>query len=140
MEKKPTWLLVVAGALKRADGCWLMHRRSLAKHHGGLWEFPGGKVEPAEIPPEALVRELREELGIEVACDALAPVAFAHGRGETDAVTIVILLYRIDAWQGEPAALEGEEIGWFAVEEIEALDMPPLDIDLARALFSQEAG
>ncbi|MEO1019891.1 MAG: NUDIX domain-containing protein, partial [Pseudomonadota bacterium] len=60
------WTPVVAGALRGKDGRWLMHRRPLGKHHGGLWEFPGGKVEPHEIPVKSLARELNEELGIEV--------------------------------------------------------------------------
>lgn len=139
MEKNPTaepgWIAVVAGALQRADGRWLMHRRPLGKHHAGLWEFPGGKVEHAEMPVESLVRELREELGI--ACDAAAcvPLAFAEtGSGEA-ARPIVILLYAVSAWGGDPVSLEGGAIGWFTPEEALALAKPPLDIRLAAAVF-----
>ena len=103
-------LLVVAGALRRGDGHWLMHRRPLAKHHGGLWEFPGGKVEKHEIPRDALCRELAEELGIEVKPEDCEPLFFAESGREAGATAIVILLYRIDDWVGEPRAVEGEAV------------------------------
>lgn len=129
------WLAVVAGAMCRDDGLWLMHRRPLAKHHGGLWEFPGGKVEPDEIPAQSLVRELAEELGIKCAPDSFAPVAFAESGGEDVQPHIVILLYMITDWDGDPEALEGGEIGWFTVDEVMMLPKPPLDVSLARQLF-----
>ena len=66
MENIPTWQLVVAAALQRGDSQWLMHKRPAGKHHGGLWEFPGGKVENGENPPLSLVRELNEELGLDL--------------------------------------------------------------------------
>lgn len=65
-DMKMSWIPVVAGALRGADDQWLMHQRPLEKMHGGLWEFPGGKIEATEIPSEALVRELHEELGVEI--------------------------------------------------------------------------
>lgn len=129
------WIAVVAGALRREDGCWLMHKRPPGKHHAGLWEFPGGKVEANEMPLESLVRELDEELG--VTCDAPGcfPIAFAEtgAAGETGA--IVILLYMVSRWDGVPAALEGGEIDWFTPEQVLALSMPPLDVTLAQQLF-----
>ena len=135
-----TWIAVVAGALQRGDGRWLMHRRPPGKHHAGLWEFPGGKVEASEIPAKALVRELAEELG--VACDpqAIAPAAFAESRGLEAGREIVILLYTVSRWSGEPQALEGEGIGWFTPDEVMELDKPPLDVELAARLFAKEAG
>ena len=130
-------IVVVAGALRRSDGCWLMHRRPEGKHHAGLWEFPGGKVEATEMPREALVRELGEELGVVVEEMHCAPVAFAERSAEGGADGIVILLYTITRWTGEPEALEGGAVGWFATAEIEALEKPPLDIDLARQLLAR---
>jgi 8-oxo-dGTP diphosphatase len=130
-----SWMLVAAGALRRADGCWLMHRRPPGKHHAGLWEFPGGKVEPHEMPVQALVRELGEELGI--ACDPAqcVPAGFAEtGLGEAGR-GIVILLYSVSAWEGEPAALEGGAVDWFTPQAVRALDKPPLDAVLAEQLF-----
>lgn len=129
------WITVVAGALQRADGCWLMHRRPPGKHHAGLWEFPGGKVELHEMPIQSLIRELHEELGIGCNPAACEPRAFAeHGiAGEPGA--IVILLYTVSGWDGEPVSLEGGAIGWFTPAAALALAKPPLDISLARQLF-----
>jgi 8-oxo-dGTP diphosphatase len=129
------WLAVVAAALQRADGRWLMHCRPLGKPHGGLWEFPGGKVESAEMPQEALIRELAEELGISCAGADLAPFAFAETDPAGEGQAIVILLYTVSGWQGDPAALEGGTVGWFTPEEIAHLPKPPLDAVLAARLF-----
>ena len=130
-----TWIPVVAGALSRSDGCWLMHERPLGKHHGGLWEFPGGKVEPDEMPKESLVRELHEELGITCDPEQCQPVAFAESVGHDGQPAIVILLYTVTGWDGEPAALEGGSVGWFTPAEVRALPKPPLDVQLAVALL-----
>lgn len=129
------WIAVVAGALQRADGRWLMHQRPPGKHHAGLWEFPGGKVEPHEIPSQSLIRELHEELGI--TCDpiTLAPAGFAESSTPEAGWRIVILLYTVSGWSGEPSALEGGAVGWFTPAEARALPMPPLDIMLAGQLF-----
>ena len=135
MQRIPTWIAVVAAALERGDGRWLMHRRPPEKHHGGLWEFPGGKVEPEEMPDFALKREIGEELGIDLDLAMATPSGFAHSPAESGASAIVILLYRCTGWSGEPQALEGGEIGWFAPGEIAGLAMPPLDVALASRLF-----
>jgi 8-oxo-dGTP diphosphatase len=130
-----TWITVVAGALQRGDGRWLMHRRPPGKHHAGLWEFPGGKVEPSEIPVKALVRELAEELGIICDLKAIAPAAFAETRAQEAGREIVILLYTVTRWSGEPQALEGGAVAWFTPAEVQALAMPELDVMLAAQLF-----
>lgn len=126
---------MVAGALKRADGQWLMHQRPLEKMHGGLWEFPGGKIEETEIPSEALARELSEELGIVIFPDRCVPIGFAEEAATPSRPSIVLMLYIIDSWQGDPRALEGGKVGWFTPEECLALPMPPLDRELAARLF-----
>lgn len=131
------WITVVAGALHRGDGCWLMHRRPEGKHHAGLWEFPGGKVETGELPVEALVRELAEELGVRCMAEACQPVGFAESAHSEDGNAIVILLYRIAAWQGEPSALEGGAVDWFTPAQVKTLAKPPLDILLADRLFQK---
>ena len=140
MENFPTWQLVVAGALQRGDGRWLMHKRPAHKHHGGLWEFPGGKVENGENPPLTLVRELEEELGIGVDAADFSRTAFAHEPIWESAKPIVILLYTVRLWKGSPKPREGGEIDWFESNEIARLAKPPLDIDLAAQLFPAECG
>ena len=132
---KPAWIPVVAGALQRADERWLMHRRPPGKHHGGLWEFPGGKVEAHEMPMESLIRELNEELGIRCDPAACTPSAFAEAGAAGEAGGIVILLYTVGRWDGDPVSLEGGQIGWFTPAEARALAMPPLDVTLAAHLF-----
>lgn len=127
-------MLVVAVALERADGCILMQQRPPGKAHAGLWEFPGGKVEPAETPRTALVREVSEELAIALDPASLAPACFADDAGQGSDPAIVILLYTAHAWTGEPRAMEGGTCGWFTPEEIAALAMPPLDYVLLARL------
>jgi 8-oxo-dGTP diphosphatase len=131
MEKNPT-LLVVAAALARPDGRVLLQQRPAGKAMAGLWEFPGGKVEPGERPEQALARELREELGIEVRETALAPAAFASAPlGERH---LLLLLYLCRAWAGEPQPLEAEALCWATPAEMRALPMPPADVPLVEAL------
>ena len=114
----------------------LMHRRPLHKHHGGLWEFPGGKVEAGENPGNALVRELAEELGIAVEPQHLHPAAFAETGATAPEGAIVILLYTLTAWSGDPAAQEaGADAEWFTAEEIGLLSRPPLDVALCQLVF-----
>lgn len=129
-------LLVSAATLAGPEGLWLMQRRPEQKPHGGLWEFPGGKVESTEMPAKALVRELHEELGIVVREEGCTPVAFAETAAEGDRPAIVILLYIVRAWEGTPRSLEGGRIDWFTPAGIDRLDKPPLDRELARHLFA----
>ncbi len=121
---------VVAAALLDGSGRVLMQQRRFSGRHGGLWEFPGGKVEPGETPAQALVRELGEELGITVDPGAIEPLTFAALPGDP----VVLMLYTCTRWGGEPVCLDGEAIGWFTLDQIFALPMPPLDVPLARAL------
>ena len=107
-----------------------MQKRRLSGAHGGLWEFPGGKIEALETPVTALVREITEELGLVLKAEALSPLTFATDPGQPH----VILLYTCRQWSGEPVCLDGEELGWFAPEALAGLAMPPLDIPLSRAV------
>lgn len=122
---------VVAVALIDVSGRVLMQRRRLDQAHGGLWEFPGGKVEAQETPATALIREISEELGVALAPDALNPLTFATDPQQPH----VILLYTCRSWSGEPKCHVGEEIAWLAPESLAGLAMPPLDIPLAKAVL-----
>ncbi len=121
-------MLVVAVALIDGDGRCLMQQRPRDKRHGGLWEFPGGKVEPGEHPDAALVRELAEELAIDVAPDALVPVSFATDR------PVTMLLYRCAVWRGTPQPLAAAALRWDRPAALAALPMPPVDVPLLAAL------
>jgi 8-oxo-dGTP diphosphatase len=132
MEKNPTMLFVVSAALTNQSGEILLQRRPDGKQMAGLWEFPGGKVDAGESPELALVRELREELGIGVDSSDLRPISFASE--PLEGRNLLLLLYRCTVWQGEPAPLDSPELRWVKPEEMAALPMPPADIPLVQAL------
>ncbi len=136
MENNPTRIAVVAVAMRADGGLWLMQRRPFHKHHGGLWEFPGGKVEGSESPENALIREIIEELGVRLDPQQFAYVCSASGPGAAANSEIVISLYTTQVWQGSPLALEGGELGWFTAQDIIELEKPPIDAVLARQLFA----
>jgi 8-oxo-dGTP diphosphatase len=129
-------MAVVAGAIRDEQERWLLQKRPLDKHHGGLWEFPGGKIEPSETPEEALIRELNEELTIITAREDLVWAAQASAeQGETGS-GIVITLYRVARFSGVARPEPGAELGWFLADEVAALPLPPLDRALAAQLFA----
>ncbi|MFM5916605.1 MAG: (deoxy)nucleoside triphosphate pyrophosphohydrolase [Novosphingobium sp.] len=130
MKRNPTSIEVVAAALVDSEGRILLQLRRQDRQHGGLWEFPGGKVEPGESAASALVRELCEELGVAVFEAALRPLASA----DDPRTGVVIALYTCRVWGGEPQCLDAAAIGWFTVKEMSDLPMPPLDRPLAAAL------
>lgn len=113
-----------------------MQRRPEESAHGGLWEFPGGKLEHGEPPELATARELAEELGVIVAPEDLVPISFASGEtGDPLArASLVILLYACRRWQGEPMPHAASELGWYERGRLAELSMPPLDYPLATAL------
>ncbi|NOW47022.1 8-oxo-dGTP diphosphatase [Novosphingobium sp. SG751A] len=125
-------LPVVAVALLREDGHILMQRRPEGKQHGGLWEFPGGKIDPGEGPIEAAQREMEEELGVGLEARALMPVSFAHS---DEGRRVLLLLYIARVWSGDPVAREGQQFAWVAPDALSDLDMPPLDVPLVRDLL-----
>jgi 8-oxo-dGTP diphosphatase len=129
---------VVAVALTDAQGRVLIAQRPFDKEHGGLWEFPGGKIEAGESPEAALVRELREELGVTVAPEHLQPLTFSSASRGTR--HLLLLLYRCTTWQGEPRALDAAAIRWVLPAALADHDMPPADRPFVSVLTAERAG
>ncbi|MFQ5785378.1 MAG: 8-oxo-dGTP diphosphatase MutT [Alphaproteobacteria bacterium] len=125
-------VLVSAVALIDGDGRVLLARRPAGKPMAGLWEFPGGKVEPGETPEAALVRELAEELGIDVAASCLAPFTFAsHDYADFH---LLMPLYVCRVWDGAPRPREGQETAWVRPHRLDDYPMPPADAPLVAML------
>lgn len=125
-------LPVVAAALIGENGRVLLQRRPPGKQMADLWEFPGGKIDPGERPEAALVRELSEELGIVVAAERCVPLTFASA--PLGGRHLLLLLYVIRDWQGDPQPLEATELAWVAPAAMHALPMPPADVPLVAML------
>ncbi len=118
-------VLVAACALIDPDGRVLIAQRPPGKPMAGLWEFPGGKVEPGERPEESLIRELREELGIAVKEECLAPLTFASHLYPD--FHLLMPLYVCRRWQGFVKAQEGQQLKWVRPSELRNYPMPPAD-------------
>lgn len=129
MAKIPTGVSVVCIALLDESGRVLLQKRRADSRYGGLWEFPGGKVEAGETGESALVREISEELGIVVAATDLHAEGASAGDdvGHPVAQPLVLYLYSCSRWRGEPHCLDHEAIRWFAPDEAALLAVPPLD-------------
>jgi 8-oxo-dGTP diphosphatase len=124
--------LVVACALVDGDGRVLVADRPADKNMGGLWEFPGGKVEVGETPEAALIRELKEELSIDVTAACLAPLSFASHA--YDDFHLLMPLYVCRKWDGQIAPREGQNTQWLRPRDLFDLPMPPADKPLIAAL------
>lgn len=125
-------ILVAAVALVDIDGRVLVARRPPGKSLAGLWEFPGGKLHDGETPEAALVRELREELAVDITESCLAPFVFAsHAYADFH---LVMPLYLCRVWRGMPTPLEGQELRWARPAELARLPMPPADTPLVAML------
>ena len=121
-------LLVAAVALIDPEGRVLLAQRPEGKSLAGLWEFPGGKVDPGETPEAALIRELHEELGIETWSSCLAPLTFASH--SYDSFHLLMPLYICRRWEGIAVAREGQNLAWVRAGKLRDYPMPPADIPL----------
>jgi len=130
-------MVVAAAALVDRQGRVLLAQRPAGKAFAGLWEFPGGKLEPGEGPEAALARELGEELDVQVETQAMTPFAFAsHAYADFH---LVMPLYVVRRWAGEPRAVEGGALAWASAAELARYDMPPADAPLVVELLSRGA-
>jgi len=126
-------VIVVAVALVDPDGRVLIAQRPEGKQLAGLWEFPGGKLEPGERPEDALIRELREELGIEVKAPCLAPLTFAsHAYPDFH---LLMPLFICRRWEGFVAPLENQALKWVKPNDMRKYPMPPADEPLISHLI-----
>jgi 8-oxo-dGTP diphosphatase len=125
-------VLVAACALIDAEGRVLLAQRPAGKPMAGLWEFPGGKVHDGETPEAALIRELKEELAIDVAASCLAPFTFASHRYAD--FHLLMPLYVCRVWEGEVRPLEGQQIAWVRPLRLRDYPMPPADKPLVAQL------
>ncbi|MAF50382.1 MAG: 8-oxo-dGTP diphosphatase MutT [Rhodospirillaceae bacterium] len=125
-------VLVAAVALVDIDGRVLLARRPEGKAMAGLWEFPGGKVAAGETPEAALIRELKEELDIDITASCLAPLTFASHA--YDDFHLLMPLFACRVWKGTPAALEGQALKWVRPFDMGGYEMPPADTPLVALL------
>ena len=125
-------LLVVAVALVDPDGRILLAQRPEGKALAGLWEFPGGKVDPGERPEQALIRELQEELGIDTEASCLAPLSFASH--SYDDFHLLMPLWVCRKWEGIAQPREGQALKWVRPENLREYPMPPADLPLIPVL------
>ncbi len=117
--KRPVWIPVVTGLIRKGDKV-LVGQRPVGHSLAGQWEFPGGKIERNESPEEALIRELREELGIEAEVGTLK-LASTHTFGDTG---IIILFYEVNFWKGEPKPVHHMELRWIEPKNLASLSIP----------------
>jgi len=125
-------VLVAACALVDPDGRVLVAQRPEGKAMAGLWEFPGGKVEPGESPETCLMRELEEELGLRTWASCLAPLTFASHAYERFHLLMPLFVCR--RWDGTPSGREGQALRWVRPAALRELEMPPADLPLIPVL------
>jgi 8-oxo-dGTP diphosphatase len=134
-EETDRSITVVAAVIRDDQGRVLLSRRPDDRHMGGLWEFPGGKIDAGEAPDSALIRELREELGCEV--EVVHPITFAVH--EEPGLRILLLFYESEIVRGEPQGREGQAVAWVPVSDLPSYPTPPADAELIHHLMAGDA-
>ncbi len=125
-------ITVVAIAMVDTDGRVLLAQRPEGKSMAGMWEFPGGKLEQGETPEEAIRREIKEELNVELCAHCFAPLTFvSHAYADFH---LIMLLYMARKWEGIPMPTEGQQLTWKRPREMRELPMPPADVPLVSVL------
>lgn len=118
-RKRPTWIPVVAGIIRRGDEV-LLGKRPEGTSMAGVWEFPGGKIEPGEKPQDALKRELFEELAIDAEVGELK-FATSHQYGETN---ILLMFFEVSYWKGEPKTAHHDDLAWSQISRLATVNLP----------------
>jgi len=132
-QSPPREFTVVAAVIRDLEGRVLMTQRPEGRHMGGLWEFPGGKIDDGEAPSQALMRELHEELGIEIVVQR--PLTFAVH--EEPDLRILLLFFDAQISGGKPRGCEGQAVEWVAMQDLLSLPTPPADAELIRLLANR---
>lgn len=127
---RPTWIPVVAAMMVK-DGQVLLGQRPEGSSLAGIWEFPGGKIEPGEDPLDALKRELSEELGVQAQVGPLK-LSTSHNYGE---VNILLLMFEVNYWKGEPRNLHHTELKWVPFDKITDYPLPDANKKIVNQLF-----
>lgn len=137
METRPSPMHVMAGALIDAGGRVLLAQRPPGKHLAGAWEFPGGKLEPGESPLQGLVRELREELGVEIDPASAVPltqVPWSYGDRQ-----LLLDTWCVTRWEGVPASLDNQALRWAEPALVDPEALAPADRLILQALCGPRA-
>ncbi|KAA9002592.1 8-oxo-dGTP diphosphatase MutT [Affinibrenneria salicis] len=125
-------LSVAVGIIRNSEQRYFITRRPQGVHMGGMWEFPGGKVEEGETPEQGLIRELQEETGI----TALQPHFLESKQVDVPGRLITLHFFLVERWQGEPWGREGQPMRWLPVDELQEDEFPPANADIIRRLKS----
>jgi 8-oxo-dGTP diphosphatase len=133
----PPMVCVAAAALIDEASRVLLQKRPQDRQHGGLWEFPGGKIEQGEGPVAAVIREIFEELGLQLFAEDLFPVSFCATEAGARP-QVVLMLFGCRRWQGSPVCEDGAALEWVNIENLAGRAMPPLDVPLAKALQAMQ--
>ncbi len=131
MRSMPSGAVTVTAGIIERDGKVLIAQRKPGRHMGGKWEFPGGKIEPGETPAQSLARELEEELSLHAEIGGF----LCRTRWEGEGISLELLVYRVEAFTGNPVLREHREIRWVSPRELASLDLADSDRKIVEILY-----